>query len=125
MSCIENDVNLLKNVVPDGRLVRNGRDPPGQRSVYHHVFQLIQQLIFLQTHFMSCQTQPEHFEGISCKIFEDPHPMTMALSVLVFIELCNALNRYIFRLNVIITIYNQCSTYDHTCLCLSTVFFIK
>ncbi|CAK8692180.1 unnamed protein product [Clavelina lepadiformis] len=44
------------------------------------------------THFMSCQTQPEHFEGISCKIFEDPHPMTMALSVLVFIELCNALN---------------------------------
>ncbi|XP_076799944.1 baculoviral IAP repeat-containing protein 7-like isoform X2 [Clavelina lepadiformis] len=34
MSCIENDVNLLKNVVPDGRLVRNGRDPPGQRSVY-------------------------------------------------------------------------------------------
>uniref|UniRef100_H2ZG99 Calcium-transporting ATPase n=1 Tax=Ciona savignyi TaxID=51511 RepID=H2ZG99_CIOSA len=32
------------------------------------------------------------FEGISCKIFEDPHPMTMALSVLVVIELCNALN---------------------------------
>uniref|UniRef100_H2ZGA4 Calcium-transporting ATPase n=1 Tax=Ciona savignyi TaxID=51511 RepID=H2ZGA4_CIOSA len=32
-----------------------------------------------------------HF-GISCKIFEDPHPMTMALSVLVVIELCNALN---------------------------------
>uniref|UniRef100_H2ZLD9 Sarcoplasmic/endoplasmic reticulum calcium ATPase 2 n=1 Tax=Ciona savignyi TaxID=51511 RepID=H2ZLD9_CIOSA len=44
------------------------------------------------THFMSCSTQPEDFEGISCKIFEDPHPMTMALSVLVVIELCNALN---------------------------------
>uniref|UniRef100_H2XSH4 Calcium-transporting ATPase n=1 Tax=Ciona intestinalis TaxID=7719 RepID=H2XSH4_CIOIN len=44
------------------------------------------------THFMSCSTQPEDFEGITCKIFEDPHPMTMALSVLVVIELCNALN---------------------------------
>lgn len=44
------------------------------------------------THFMSCHSSPELFEGISCKIFEDPHPMTMALSVLVIIELCNALN---------------------------------
>lgn len=44
------------------------------------------------THFMSCSTQPELFEGITCSIFEDPHPMTMALSVLVVIELCNALN---------------------------------
>jgi Ca2+ transporting ATPase len=32
------------------------------------------------------------FEGIDCAIFEDPHPMTMALSVLVVIELLNALN---------------------------------
>lgn len=44
------------------------------------------------THFMQCHSNPELFEGFSCKIFEDPHPMTMALSVLVIIELCNALN---------------------------------
>nr|BAC53586.1 sarco-endoplasimc reticulum calcium ATPase [Halocynthia roretzi] len=44
------------------------------------------------THYMQCLTNPELFEGISCKIFVDPHPMTMALSVLVIIELCNALN---------------------------------
>jgi len=44
------------------------------------------------THYMQCTTQPEMFEGLSCKIFEDPHPMTMALSVLVTIEMLNALN---------------------------------
>ncbi|XP_076815494.1 sarcoplasmic/endoplasmic reticulum calcium ATPase 1-like isoform X1 [Clavelina lepadiformis] len=44
------------------------------------------------THYMSCSTQPESFKGIDCEIFEDPHPMTMALSVLVTIEMFNALN---------------------------------
>jgi len=44
------------------------------------------------THYMQCSTNPELFEGLSCKIFEDPHPMTMALSVLVTIEMLNALN---------------------------------
>merc|ERR1739838_484787 len=44
------------------------------------------------THYMKCSTNPEPFEGMTCKIFEDPHPMTMALSVLVFIEMTNALN---------------------------------
>ena len=32
---------------------------------------------------------------MSCKIFSDLHPMTMALSVLVTIEMLNALNRYL------------------------------
>jgi Ca2+ transporting ATPase len=32
------------------------------------------------------------FPSIDCHIFEDPHPKTMALSVLVVIEICNALN---------------------------------
>merc|ERR1719457_168410 len=27
------------------------------------------------THYMQCTTQPEMFEGLSCKIFEDPHPI--------------------------------------------------
>lgn len=33
-----------------------------------------------------------YFQGIDCKIFTDPHPMTMALSVLVTIEMLNAMN---------------------------------
>ena len=33
------------------------------------------------------------FEGMDCELFEDLHPMTMALSVLVTIEMLNALNR--------------------------------
>jgi Ca2+ transporting ATPase len=44
------------------------------------------------THYMQCLGGGPEFEGINCKIFEDPHPMTMALSVLVVIELLNALN---------------------------------
>merc|ERR1719183_2118986 len=39
------------------------------------------------THFMQCLGGGPEFEGVDCKIFEDPHPMTMALSVLVVIEL--------------------------------------
>merc|ERR1711976_460018 len=44
------------------------------------------------THFMQCLGGGPEFEGVNCKIFEDPHPRTMALSVLVVIELLNALN---------------------------------
>jgi Ca2+ transporting ATPase len=33
------------------------------------------------------------FKGIDCDIFNNPNPMTMALSVLVVIEMLNALNR--------------------------------
>uniref|UniRef100_A0A2R9BE23 Calcium-transporting ATPase n=1 Tax=Pan paniscus TaxID=9597 RepID=A0A2R9BE23_PANPA len=44
------------------------------------------------THFMQCTEDNTHFEGIDCEVFEAPEPMTMALSVLVTIEMCNALN---------------------------------
>ena len=44
------------------------------------------------TNHMQCTTNPEAFEGLDCNIFQDPHPMTMALSVLVVIEMLNALN---------------------------------
>uniref|UniRef100_A0A2K5PQ24 Calcium-transporting ATPase n=1 Tax=Cebus imitator TaxID=2715852 RepID=A0A2K5PQ24_CEBIM len=44
------------------------------------------------THFMQCTEDNAHFEGIDCEVFEAPEPMTMALSVLVTIEMCNALN---------------------------------
>lgn len=48
----------------------------------------------LQTHFMQCTEDNAHFEGVDCEVFEASEPMTMALSVLVTIEMCNALNRW-------------------------------
>jgi len=44
------------------------------------------------THHMQCQAEETNFHGIDCHIFENPKPMTMALSVLVLIEMLNALN---------------------------------
>jgi len=44
------------------------------------------------SHFMQCHDANEDFVGIDCEIFEAEAPMTMALSVLVTIEMCNALN---------------------------------
>ncbi|PWA33265.1 hypothetical protein CCH79_00013595 [Gambusia affinis] len=44
------------------------------------------------SHFMQCSEENEDFEGIHCEVFEAAPPMTMALSVLVTIEMCNALN---------------------------------
>ena len=41
---------------------------------------------------MQCYGSPEQFKGISCEIFQAPEAMTMALSVLVTIEMANALN---------------------------------
>jgi len=44
------------------------------------------------THHMQCLAEPRMFPSIDCNIFSHPKPMTMALSVLVVIEMCNALN---------------------------------
>lgn len=44
------------------------------------------------THHLACLGGGEEFKGMDCKIFNDPHPMTMALSVLVTIEMLNAMN---------------------------------
>ncbi|XP_055352795.1 calcium-transporting ATPase sarcoplasmic/endoplasmic reticulum type-like isoform X3 [Paramacrobiotus metropolitanus] len=44
------------------------------------------------THHLACANEPENFRGMDCDVFEDPHPMTMALSVLVSIEMLNAMN---------------------------------
>ncbi|KAJ6656703.1 hypothetical protein lerEdw1_003590 [Lerista edwardsae] len=45
------------------------------------------------TFYQLCKEDNPDFEGVDCVVFESPYPMTMALSVLVTIEMCNALNR--------------------------------
>nr|CAD7453307.1 unnamed protein product [Timema tahoe] len=44
------------------------------------------------THHLACIGGGEEFKGVDCHLFHDPHPMTMALSVLVTIEMLNAMN---------------------------------
>merc|ERR1719391_999073 len=41
---------------------------------------------------MQCLAEHDNFHGIDCRIFENPKPMTMALSVLVVVEMLNAMN---------------------------------
>jgi Ca2+ transporting ATPase len=41
---------------------------------------------------MRCEIEPENFSDIDCEVFEDNHPNAMALSVLVTIEMLNAMN---------------------------------
>lgn len=51
------------------------------------------QLSYYQlTHHLQCVSNTGDFVGVDCSVFHDPHPMTMALSVLVTIEMLNALN---------------------------------
>jgi len=50
-------------------------------------------LTFYQlSHHLQCSPESEAFAGVDCHIFHAPEPMTMALSVLVTIEMLNALN---------------------------------
>ncbi|KAJ8373394.1 hypothetical protein AAFF_G00265210 [Aldrovandia affinis] len=44
------------------------------------------------SHYLQCSEGHSEFSGVQCSVFESPYPMTMALSVLVTIEMCNALN---------------------------------
>merc|ERR1712122_206639 len=56
-------------------------DPTGPQINYYQL-----------SHFLQCPAEPEKFKGLSCDIFQAPEPMTMALSILVTIEMCNAVN---------------------------------
>ncbi|XP_056362625.1 sarcoplasmic/endoplasmic reticulum calcium ATPase 3 isoform X2 [Oenanthe melanoleuca] len=56
-------------------------DPEGPQVSFHQL-----------RNFMRCTEDNPIFEGIDCEIFESRYPTTMALSVLVTIEMCNALN---------------------------------
>jgi Ca2+ transporting ATPase len=44
------------------------------------------------SYHMQCLAGGEEFAGVDCQVFHAPQPMTMALSVLVTIEMLNALN---------------------------------
>jgi len=44
------------------------------------------------SHHLQCIGGGDDFKGIDCKVFSAPEPMTMALSVLVTIEMLNAMN---------------------------------
>ena len=48
---------------------------------------------YSQTHHFQCAAGGKEWADIDCDVFDDPHPMTMALSVLVTIEMLNAMNR--------------------------------
>ena len=48
------------------------------------------------THWMRCEIEPENFEDLDCSVFMDNHPNAMALSVLVTIEMLNAVNRFVY-----------------------------
>ena len=48
----------------------------------------------IKTHHFQCAGGGKEWADIDCDVFDDPHPMTMALSVLVTIEMLNAMNRY-------------------------------
>merc|ERR1739846_193949 len=56
-------------------------DPTGPQISYYQL-----------SHFLQCPEEPQNFKGISCDLFQSPEPMTMALSILVTIEMCNAIN---------------------------------
>merc|ERR1711970_1532351 len=70
-----------------------GAAPVGASSYWFLFDQTGPQMSFWQlTNHMQCYGSPEDFKGISCEIFQAPEAMTMALSVLVTIEMSNALN---------------------------------
>ncbi|XP_062855175.1 sarcoplasmic/endoplasmic reticulum calcium ATPase 2 isoform X2 [Trichomycterus rosablanca] len=48
--------------------------------------------LYQLSHFLQCAPDNPEFQDLECHVFESPYPMTMALSVLVTIEMCNALN---------------------------------
>jgi Ca2+ transporting ATPase len=51
------------------------------------------QLSYYQiSHWMRCEIEPENFGDIDCDVFSDNHPNAIALSVLVTIEMLNAMN---------------------------------
>uniref|UniRef100_A0A3B4FKB9 Calcium-transporting ATPase n=1 Tax=Pundamilia nyererei TaxID=303518 RepID=A0A3B4FKB9_9CICH len=75
---------------------RNAKEPLISgwiRAVLFFFFPAVHPVTLYQlSHFLQCGPDNPEFDGLDCHVFESPYPMTMALSVLVTIEMCNALN---------------------------------
>ncbi|KAL5108299.1 Sarcoplasmic/endoplasmic reticulum calcium ATPase 3 [Taenia crassiceps] len=56
-------------------------NPTGPRVSYYQL-----------THHLKCSVDKANFQGVPCSVFSSTKPMTLALSVLVVIEMLNALN---------------------------------
>ncbi|XP_067881217.1 sarcoplasmic/endoplasmic reticulum calcium ATPase 1-like, partial [Heterodontus francisci] len=77
------------------------------------------------SHFMQCTDEHPDFEGIDCEIFEACEPMTMALSVLVTIEMSNALNSLSENQSLLrMPPWLNCWLLGAICLSMSLHFFI-
>lgn len=50
-------------------------------------------ILVIQTHHSQCLAQPTYFAGVDCAVFGSDIPHGLALSVLVTVEMLNALNR--------------------------------
>lgn len=77
--------------------------------------------LLLQSHFLQCKEDNPDFEGVDCAIFESPYPMTMALSVLVTIEMCNALNRSVNLLSELGEGSASRALWDCVCVCVCVI----
>merc|ERR1712193_49190 len=65
----------------------------GAAAWWFCVYEKGPQLNYYQlTHQAQCLAQEERFQGVSCRIFDHPKPHAMALSVLVMVEMANAVN---------------------------------
>merc|ERR1719415_92269 len=64
----------------------------GAAAWWYTTYEKGPQLNYYQlTHHMQCPAEPRMFPSIDCNIFNHPKPMTMALSVLVVIEMLRAM----------------------------------
>lgn len=70
-----------------------GAGTVGAAAWWYMFYEKGPQLTYYQlTHHLGCLGENEAFKGVDCSVFQSPHPMTMALSVLVTIEMLNAMN---------------------------------